>query len=60
MNQNNKANLLGRIKRVREFLDSMEYAVEADVVSDTKDISGLLAHQMELLLDEVDAAEDGC
>lgn len=59
MNENNKALLLARIARVQEFIESLKYAVEAGD-RNTGDFASNLARQMKLLLDEVEAANDGC
>jgi hypothetical protein len=60
MNKNNETILLGRIDRAREFLDALRQAIESGADRDIRRTSGALVRQMKLLLDEVDAAEDGC
>lgn len=60
MNEHNRAILLARIERIDDFLRTLRQAIDGDVRANLNENAGALARQMKLLLDEVEAAEDGC
>lgn len=60
MNEHNRRILLSRLDRIQQFINALHGSITTDGGGDIKRLSTNLERQVQLLLGEVDAAEDGC